>query len=260
MVSLEEFTERVAEGSTVTGEVESFTIDELSEVLLRLLERTDDAFFHATSLFRELVLDECEEDASVANQFRQSYFDGKQHTVVRELENRILHRNLLVRRAAVYTLGKVVATSSLPRLWDAFDTAVDRYPDIVLDLAMEIYWLEGQEEAPVREEAWIEQLVDSKSFWNRWAAVEAYSGCGLQDERIASRLRADEHPYVANLASKMIPVNSDDYTGSRLAISWIAGAFRSVQQDADYTVADFEAFADAFMAKHAPKLRKRANG
>lgn len=249
MSKLDELAAKITDGQDVFAELESeFSLKEVSGVICQLLQRNDEGYFHATTLLRDLILKPQEESNSFGQAFRESYLSGGQQAIVDRLESDVRRSNVQVRPWAIYALGKIGSKSSLPVLWESLDVALQRIPDIVVCLASEIRWLEESEDEQRRV---LDLLASSDSYLNRWATIDVVESSVNGEKEVVDKLREDEHPYVRRAASLVGKEGR-----SRAKFAWVVAAFRPTQSVGEYSVATFEAFVDAYMAKHEPRTHK----
>lgn len=251
MSRLEDLTARIVEGQDTIETLDGFSIEEVSGVILQLLRGRGEAYFHATTLLRDLVLqsDSHSDSDSIRDGFRRSYLAGQQAEIVAVMEADLTADDVLVRRTATYTLGEIGAKASLPQMQAALSLASQQYPDVVYQLAAEICWLL---EANASSLDMVQKLSESERVWDRWAAVEVLVSHPLDGgDALLKKLCADSHPYVRRQAKA-----GHDDGQTRLKWSWVAAAFQSTCTSGTYQVADFENFVDSYMARHAPKLHR----
>jgi len=204
--------------------------------------------------------------------FRAQFSDSE---AVQQVERLVLDGRFIVRSNAVYTLGKTCSTRSLPFLHHAFDARLLRDSLLLPSLAEEIWWLE---ERPT----WnlIERMVSHPHFAVRWAVF----GMGLwvhgvpYEEPLRSiharsfeRLRRDPSELVraeaefhfqtwafeqskANLSREEKRQQSREVEHLRPQLSFesiriMMSNRLHIQNIADYSVADLEAFISAQVAQ-----------
>lgn len=251
MSKSDELAVRIGDGNDVLPELPgNFTVKEVSRVIAGLLRHTDERYFHAATLLRDLILLTDESSGSVGIEFRESYLRGEQQAIVDQLEKHVLGNAIKVRPWAIYTLGKIYSKSSLPKMESDLTIALGRFPDVVADLASEILWLH---ESSSERRRVLDLLVTSESYFNRWAAVDVIDAASDDYEDLFNVLREDSHPYVRHSASQ-----SGGEGNSRSNLAWVVSAFRPTQSSGNYSMATFEAFVDAYMAKHARKAHREA--
>ncbi len=194
---------------------------------------------------------------------------------VQQLERLILAGRFFVRANAIYALGKIGSTRSLPAMYQAFDVLLERDPVLLPGLAEEIWWLE-------EHATWslVERMVEHTYFAVRWAVF----GMGLwvhgvpYEEPLRSiharsfeLLRRDENELVraeaefhfqtwafeqskANLSREEKRRQSREVERLRPQVSFediriLLGNWLHIQNIADYSVADLEAFISAQVAQ-----------
>ncbi len=194
---------------------------------------------------------------------------------VQQLERLILDGRFFVRANAIYALGKIGSTRSLPAMHQAFDVLLERDPVLLPGLAEEIWWLE-------EHTTWslVERMVEHTYFAVRWAVF----GMGLwvhgvpYEEPLRSihsrsfeRLRRDPSELVraeaefhfqtwafeqskANLSREEKRQQSREVEHLRPQLSFesiriMMSNRLHIQNIADYSVADLEAFISAQVAQ-----------
>lgn len=166
---------------------------DLIDVLLDLLRSGDHKQVGSTCLFiRDLILIAPKHNLGIP--FRDAFFRSP---LVPALEHLVLADNHLIRRHAIYTLGKTGSTGSVGALHHAFDVLRENDPLILPCLIGEIWWLEERKSWSL-----IDTMMTSQRYTTRWAALgtlTSWSGDGeLQDikQRCYASLRVDEHPLI----------------------------------------------------------------
>lgn len=172
----------------------------LIEQITQMLEEPDEDVVNRTLvLVRDLVL------RAPLDGISQSYRDSMESKVVPRLEILVENDNWFIRSEAIYTLGKIGSTGSLPVLHKAFWTLRDRDPLILHRLMFEISWLEDNKHG-----ALISDLIDSMSYTTRWSALdflgpldtETDEEFELKESRFA-RLLIDSNQYVRSEAEHL---------------------------------------------------------
>lgn len=138
---------------------------ELCTALATLL-RTDDAEAISDAC---LVIRDC---ALLASRPRRDAFAThlRASGVIAQLEGLVFDDDHFTQSRAIYTLGKIVSTESLPVLKTAFMTYRDTDPLLMLDLMSECIWL-GADEWDL-----LDQMIASLVYPTRWCLIHRLDG------------------------------------------------------------------------------------
>jgi hypothetical protein len=173
----------------------------LIDGIVGLLHDPDHDLVGRACLFiRDLILVAPQHGIGLA--FRDS-FDAS--PIVSALEQLVLAPNHFIRQHTIYTLGKIGSTTSLPKLYLAFQMLCERDPILLPRLVGEILWLE-------KPKNWrlIERMTASQQYTTRWAALstlESFAHDIIEDTELVevkrqcfAQLRGDSHQLVQNEA------------------------------------------------------------
>ncbi len=161
-----------------------------------LRDKDEDIVGRACLFFRDLIL--FSSKSKVQADFVEKL---KASEVVPQLETLLQSNNWFIRNHAIFALGKIISTASVPKLQRAFKDLRDSDPLILPALMFEILWIE---KASGLRRSWsmIDKCIDSPKFATRWSTVEFLpleesdkTSRDIQDSWFAA-LRADSHPLV----------------------------------------------------------------
>lgn len=254
---MDELERQLAAGRELLEDLElgSYSVTDAGTLVLNVLQRSlQDAdskgFWHATTLFRDLVIGG-PNPKPLAVRFRESYWAGDQSQIVKQLERGLEHSHLTIRRNSVYTLAKIGSVSSLKKMLAAFDRAIQSDPAMLARLVQEIHWIDRTAPDPSEFEGLyaglLDRLVASDSYLNRWAAVEiiqALSAVEADDRQRLAKLNDDPDLLVQYQAR-----NEEDSRKKHVDFATVSDQFQSTTH---YTAADFNQFVNEWVAKRAP--------
>ncbi|MBX9667734.1 MAG: HEAT repeat domain-containing protein [Candidatus Obscuribacterales bacterium] len=169
----------------------------LVESLTSLLQDKDeDIVGRACLFFRDLIL--FSSKSKVETDFVEKL---KSSAVVPQLERLLDSENWFIRNHAIFALGKIISTASVPKLHRAFKDLRDRDPLSLPALMFEILWIE-KNSGLRRSWSLIDKCIDSPKFATRWATLgfipfeeSDRTSRETQDNWFAA-LRCDNHPLV----------------------------------------------------------------
>ncbi len=169
----------------------------LVESLTSLLQDKDeDIVGRACLFFRDLIL--FSSKSKVETDFVEKL---KASAVVPQLEKLLDSENWFIRNHAIFALGKIISTASVPKLHRAFKDLRDRDPLSLPALMFEILWIE-KNSGLRRSWSLIDKCIDSPKFATRWATLgfipfeeSDRTSRETQDNWFAA-LRSDNHPLV----------------------------------------------------------------
>jgi hypothetical protein len=171
--------------------------EQLALAIRELLQEQDSEVIGITLFFvRDLVLTPGRDKHDTP--FRVIVFETP---ILSTIEGLVNSPNYFVRGQAIYTLGKIGSTQSIPKLYQLFQQTKETDPLLAPRIVSELWWLQSEKDWMI-----IQNLADATNYLTRWAAcgvLSVYSEENNQQivvKEVLELLRDDTNKYIRDEA------------------------------------------------------------